>query len=275
MSDLPPIQTAHLFLPLHAELVSLLRTLAPDAWERPTVAGRWRVRDVVAHLVDGQLRTLSSHRDGHRPPPDREIGSYGELVGFLNDLNGSWVAVAGRFSPRVLVELLEASGPALAELMAALPPHGEAVYPVAWAGEGRSENWMDVAPQYTEQWHHQMQVRDAVGAPLLLAPRWLHPLLDISVRALPSAYAGVSAPDGTAVVLEVGDHAWSLRSTGGKWSLHSGGAEPCAARLHADPDAAWRLFYNALTAPESDKRLRLDVDRALIQTLLWTLSVMV
>ena len=49
-----------------------------------------------------------------------------------------------------------------------------------------------------------MQIRDAVGAePVLLAPRWMLPLLDLSVRALPVAYAAVDAPDGTIVAFEV------------------------------------------------------------------------
>lgn len=275
-ADLRPVHTAGLLLPLHEELIALLRGLAPDAWERPTVAGRWQVRDVVAHLLDGQMRTLSSHRDGHRPPPDREIGSYRELVAFLDDLNGSWVAVARRFSPRVLVDLLAATGPEMAEALSALPPHEEAVFPVAWAGEGRSENWMDVARQYTEQWHHQMQVRDAVGAPLLLEPRWLGPLLDVSVRALPAAYDGIRATDGTAVVFEVpGIGAWTLRSGGGRWVLGAGAADAPAARVRAEPDAAWRLLYNALPSPEAHPGIGVEGDAALVAALLRTRSVMV
>ena len=60
---------ADLFPPLYEELEHLLRGLAPEEWERPTVAGAWRVRDVVAHLLDGDLRKLSAYGDGHLPPP--------------------------------------------------------------------------------------------------------------------------------------------------------------------------------------------------------------
>ena len=42
------IDTAPLFGPLHAELLALLRGLSADDWQRPTVAGRWLVRDVAA-----------------------------------------------------------------------------------------------------------------------------------------------------------------------------------------------------------------------------------
>lgn len=63
------IETASLYDPLHGTLVDLLRGLEPDDWSRPTVAGGWRVRDVAAHPLDGQLRRLSFHRDGHPMPP--------------------------------------------------------------------------------------------------------------------------------------------------------------------------------------------------------------
>ncbi|HUR21104.1 MAG TPA: maleylpyruvate isomerase N-terminal domain-containing protein [Vicinamibacterales bacterium] len=68
MPDLAPIlavETAPLFGPLRTELITLLRSLTPSDWDAPTIAGAWQVRDVVAHLLDGELRTLAAHRDGH------------------------------------------------------------------------------------------------------------------------------------------------------------------------------------------------------------------
>ncbi len=50
--SLPIIDTRPLFRPLTREIVSLERRLAPADWERPTIAGRWRVRDVATHLLD-------------------------------------------------------------------------------------------------------------------------------------------------------------------------------------------------------------------------------
>ena len=66
MEPLAPIYTAELFRPLHRELIALLRGLDSDRWVAPTIAGSWRVRDVAAHLLDGDLRKLSGGRDGHR-----------------------------------------------------------------------------------------------------------------------------------------------------------------------------------------------------------------
>src|SRR5688572_25589132 len=63
MEALTPIHTAPLFPAIHAELIGLLRGLDEEDWERPTLARAWRVRDVVAHLLDGDLRKLSGGRD--------------------------------------------------------------------------------------------------------------------------------------------------------------------------------------------------------------------
>ena len=55
-----PLLTAHLFPTLDAHLIDLLRSLAPDDWERQTIAPMWKVKDVAAHLLDTKLRSCRS-----------------------------------------------------------------------------------------------------------------------------------------------------------------------------------------------------------------------
>ena len=86
MEILGIITTADLFPGLHSHLMELLRCLAPYDWSRPTLAHGWTVRDVVAHLLDGELRRLSFQRDGFpMTPPDRPVAEYSDFVKFLND----------------------------------------------------------------------------------------------------------------------------------------------------------------------------------------------
>jgi hypothetical protein len=109
------IDTRPFFRPLAQEFVLILRRLPRDAWDRPTAAGSWSVRDVLAHLVDGTMRRLSFHRDAETPPsPTRPITGERELVEFINELNREWVAVARRFSPRLLTDLYAAASLELA-----------------------------------------------------------------------------------------------------------------------------------------------------------------
>jgi len=278
MEPLTPLYTADLFAGLNEELIALLHGLSPEDWERPTVAGAWRVRDIAAHLLDVMLRRISAARDGHRMPPDGPIDDYRSLVGYLNRLNASWVAVANRLSPRVLTDLLAWTGPQVAAVMVSLPPHEQALIGVAWAGEERSENWFDMGREYTEHWHHQAQIRDAAGAPGLYERRWLHPVVELCLYALPVAFRDLDRPAGAALVLEVTGEAggtWSLVRTEGAWRLWRGAAERPSANARMDGDTAWRLLFNALPAEAARTKITAEGDPALVERLIAARGVMV
>jgi uncharacterized protein (TIGR03083 family) len=278
LERLAPRSVAALFAPLHRELMSVLRGLAESDWERPTVAKAWRVRDVTAHLLDGDLRKLAGHRDGHPLAPGRPLHGYADVVDFINELNASGVGYARRLSPRLLTDLLDITGRWVAEFIETLDPRAPAKISVLWAGETQSENWMDTGREYTERWHHQMQIRDAAGAPGLLDARWLDPLLDFSVRALPPAYAAMDVPEGTAVTLIVRGEAfwiWTLLREGGRWMLYRGQLENPATTVIVEPDVAWRLFYNALSPERAREEITVYGDESLAAPLTRTRSVMV
>lgn len=290
LEPLSPVYTAPLFEPLHNELISLLDGLAPHDWARPTLAGSWRVRDVVAHLLEVDLRRLSVGRDAHLVEPGRTINGYPDLVAFLNELNAQWVIAARRFSPRVLIDLLRESGLAMARFVTGVPPHDPAPFAVAWAGESRSENWFDIGRDYTERWHHQMQIRDAVGGPYLLDSLWLMPLLDLSVRSLPPAYAGIHASPDVSVTLEVTadpEAVWTLRRVApaqasgtptpevGAWRLWRGASPPATTTVRLDAETAWRSFYNALPPGVARQRAAIEGDARLAEPLFRARAVMV
>jgi len=268
--------TRPLFQPLLGELTALLRSLEPDMWNRTTVAARWRVRDVAAHLLDGDLRKLAICRDGHPVPADGPISSERDVARLVNALNEGGVQYGQRLSERLLVDLLELTGKWIVDYFAALPLSGPAVFAVSWAGEAQSENWMDLGREYTERWHHQMQIRDAVGRPRLLEPRWMESLIEFSIRALPRAYEAVDAPDGTAITLAVrgethGD--WTILRAGHTWQLRRGRPDAPAAVVNCATDNVWRLFYNALSAEAIAERVKVDGDRSLTAPLLAARSV--
>src|ERR1043165_9022785 len=239
LTPMKPRYVADLFAPLHRELIALLRGLTPEEEELPTVAGAWRVRDVAAHLLDGMLRKLSRFSSA------RPLNSYEEIVAFLNELNATGVAYWRRVSPPVLTDILERAGGEASMLVEEMDPHGPALHGVAWAGEMQSQNWMNTGRDYTEWWHHQMQIRDAAGAPLLLAARWLAPLLNFSMRALPVAYAQTDAAEGASVAVYVDGEAWTVRREGGRWVLYEGTTDASTTTVRLDADTAWRILSNA------------------------------
>jgi hypothetical protein len=236
------------------------------------------VRDVAAHLLDIDLRKLAVYRDGHHLPQDAPIASSADLLAFITAINGSGVHFAQRLSTRLIADLLELTGAWVTAVVTALPPRGPAIFPVSWAGEDQSENWMDTGRDYTERWHHQMQIRDAVAAPLLLQPLWMGPLLDISVRAFPPAYAQVAAPPGTAVQFEVVGEThgtWTLVAGDDRWRIGPGAAVNPACAIRCSSDAAWRLLFNALPPEQLQQHVVVTGERALAAPLLRARSVIV
>ena len=278
MEPAGPVLTAPLFGGLHRELMALLRGLAPEDWERPTRAGAWRVRDVAAHILDGNLRKLTFHRDGAPlPPPDSPVTDYASLVAHLNALNADWVKAARRIGPRVLVDLLTVAGPQVAEFVERLDPFAPALFPVAWAGEDASLNWLDTGREYTERWHHQQQIREAVGAPLLAQREWLFPVLDVSMRALPFGYRDVEAAEGTTVAFRVTGEAggrWCLVREARAWRLFVGETEGPTSCVTLDADTAWRVFFKAIAPEAAAARVRIDGEAAQGRVFLGTLAVM-
>jgi uncharacterized protein (TIGR03083 family) len=281
MLPLAPTFTAPLFRGLSDELLGLLASLEAGDWDRPTLAGDWRVRDVAAHLLDGDLRKLSFHRDGHPPPASpAAISSDGELTAYLDGLNARWVEVARRLSPTVLTQMLAVTGPEVASFVERLDPDAPALFAVAWAGEGVSRNWMDTGREYTERWHHQQQIREATGHAALVERRWLLPVLEISVRALPHAYRGVAADAGATVRFTIDGPAggeWMLSRERSGWQLGipSESSGSASTRVSLSDDTAWRVFFKAISPAEAYERIRIEGDVALGRPFVSARAVMV
>jgi uncharacterized protein (TIGR03083 family) len=270
--------TRSLFRPLLDELTALLRSLDPDMWNRATIAPRWRVRNVVAHLLDGDLRKLAICRDGHEIATDGPIASDKDLLRFINQLNAGGVEYGSRLSEQLLIELVEITGRWVADYFSSLSPHAPAKFGVSWAGEAVSENWMDLGREFTERWHHQMQIRDAVGRPRLLGPLWMEPLIEFSIRALPKAYAEVTATEDTAITLDVrGETAgnWTLQRQQQAWRLFRGRPASPTTVVTISTDDVWRLFFNALSAEAAAQRVTVAGDVSLALPLLGARSVIV
>lgn len=279
MRPVQPLDVVSLFPPLHTALCEVLDPLDDADWRRPTAAGAWTVKDVAAHLLDGNIRRLSFQRDGWPPPaPETPVASYPQLVDHMNRLNATWIAAMQRTSPAVLLDLLKQTGPRVSAFFASLDPEAEALFGVAWAGQETSPNWFDIAREYTEKWHHQQQIRAAVDAPLLTEPRWLHPYLDTLVRGLPHAYRAATAPPdthvGIAITGDAGGH-WTLHHDADGWALLAGTGSALDARIALSDDDAWRLFSNMMQPESARKRITASGPSHLIEPLLRFVGFMV
>jgi uncharacterized protein (TIGR03083 family) len=280
LTPLGPLITAHLFPTLDARLIDLLRSLTADDWERPTVAPRWKVKDVAAHLLDTQLRTLSFGRDGGAESLPA-IASDRDLIAFIDRLNAEGVTVYRRFSPRVLIAWIEQTAREAAGYYASLDPFAPARFGVSWAGESVSANWFDLARELTERWHHQQQIRLAVGEPAdaapdpaanaarrlrtIMTPELYHPVLDCFMRALPFHYRSRSAPPGATIRVAVtGDCGgeWHLCRREA-WLLAAVPVGPVVATVTIPQDLAWRIFTKGIARDEARRHVDVNGDAAL------------
>jgi len=264
-----PLLTAHLFPTLDGHLIDLLRSLAPEDWERQTIAPKWKVRDVAAHLLDTQLRKLSFGRDGYAPSPPPLIASNADLVSFIDRLNAEGVTVYSRLSPPVLTAWMEQTSREAASYYASLDPFAPARFGVSWAGESASPNWFDVARELTERWHHQQQIRLALDESAnsaqtppsnaarrrraIMTPELYHPVLDCFMRALPFHYRSMSASAGTALRIHVSGEC------GGDWHLYRADAWMLATKpagtivttVTIPQDIAWRIFTKGIAREDA------------------------
>jgi uncharacterized protein (TIGR03083 family) len=247
-----PILVSHLFPDLLEGLLSLLVGLSDEEWARPTVCAGWTVHDVALHLLGVEIGNLSRKRDRFSPSV-RPIRDSDDLVVLIDDLNKTWVLATRRVSPRLLCDLLRLAGAQVCEHFQSLDPYALG-RPVSWAGPDPAPVWLDLAREYTERWHHQQHIRDAVGKPGFKEPRFFAPVLDAFVRALPHTYREVSAVEGTAVTLTIvgpSGGQWLLLREDYGWNLYLGPHRKPAAHVVMEQEVAWRVFTKGLSAEEA------------------------
>lgn len=242
-----------LFQKLDQKLIELLCALRTEDWMKPTLARQWTVKDIAAHLLDGNIRAISMYRDHHYGEPPTNTDTYLGLVDFLNRLNADWVKAMSRVSPALLIEMLETTGKQYVLCLQALKPFEKAMFSVAWAGEAESQNWFHIAREYTEKWHHQQQIREAVGQPGIMSKEFFYPLIDTFMHALPHAYRHVEAPEETVVEVNIyheeDTYRWAIIRQKNKWNFTQG--DKVDASLSLPGAIAWKVFTKGVTPQQA------------------------
>jgi uncharacterized protein (TIGR03083 family) len=267
-----PVQTVDLFAPDRTALLALLADLTDEEWARPTACAGWTVKDVALHMLGVDLGNLSYRRDRFA---GLAAGPGEPIVAFVNRINNEWMHAARRLSTPVLRELLASVGPPLFAYFAALDLSAIGSG-VSWAGLDAAPVWLDVAREYTERWHHQQHIRDAVGQPGQADRRFLHPMLATFVHALPVAFRDVTAPDGTIVQLHVTGAAggdWSVARESSVWRLYEGTPPSPSARVTLDEGTGWRLFTKSVSPEEARRVATIEGDLALGEQVLHVVAI--
>ena len=263
--SLQPIFTAHLFPKLEGMLIELLRSLTPQEWEKQTLAPKWKVKDVAAHLLDTQLRKLSTCRDGHSLQAPK-ITSNAELVAFINSLNAEGVKKYRQLNTENIISRMELASKESAEYHRSLDPFAPAIFSVSWAGEETSTNWFDIAREFTERWHHQQQIRIAVDRPGIMTRELYYPVLDCFMRALPYSYRTVHAKPGTLAQFNIAGEcggSWYLFREGNTWKLVSAATGEKVSETTIPQEIAWRIFTKGIARDAAHAQVQVTGDAKL------------
>jgi uncharacterized protein (TIGR03083 family) len=269
-----PILIAHLFPEILDALLDLLAGLSDEEWDAPTICPGWSVKDLAGHLLGDDVGMLSRRRDAYRRG-NAAFAGWEDLVAFINRQNAEWVETTRRLSPRLLCDMLRLTGAQVSAFFQSLDPYALGG-PVDWAGPDPAPIWLDLAREYTERWHHQQQIRDAVGKPGLTEPRYLAPALDAFVRALPHTYRGVDAASQTLVALTITGAAgrtWFLLREHSAWQLYLDITRAPDAQVTLDQDTAWRLFTKGIGAGTARAQAVITGDPHMAAPMLRTLAV--
>lgn len=273
----PPVEVAHLFPHLDKKLDALLKSLTEEEWELPTVARQWKVKDVASHLLDGNLRTISSHQgyEGSKPPP---VHDYRKLVTYLNQLNASWVEAMKRVSPQLLIWMLNETGKQYCKIMAETPLFEQAKYGIAWAGEAISFNWFHMAREYTEKMHHQLQIRQAVNQEAELMTRdFFYPFIDTLMYGLPHTLRHTTAKENAAIAVTVtgdGGGDWFVIRKDRSWLLSKQKPANVEAMVWLDPSVSWKLFTRGISPGKAAHGIQLEGNKRLAEAVLNMVAVM-
>ncbi len=278
MKPLDPVLVTHLFPDERVALLDVLRSFDAEQWERPTVCDGWSVGDVARHLLGDDLGRLSRERDAYTVYGFTASGPEAfesELLAFINAGNEAWVAATRRLSPAIVIDLLEWSGRETQAYFESLDLQAIGD-PVTWAGPEPAPKWLDVAREYTERWHHQAQIREGAGVPLLTEARLFAPVLAAFVLGVPHAFRETEADEGTHVRLRIAGEAggeWSLLRSDGRWTLGQPLDHDADAAVEIGEDAAWRLFTKGLTPQEAKGLATIEGDGRLAEQVLRTVSI--
>ena len=163
-----------------------LRDIAVDDWFRPTPARRWDVRDQIAHLADIDEIAIDTCLGGPRP-----LNDFAAQFASPEDATLWGVLRGRRRTGREVLSWWEDTSARERDVLAGIDP----AHRVPWGIGMRTPSL--VTARLMETWAHGLDVREALGLPVVDTDRLRH-VAWLGYRALPYAFsfAGRERPPG-------------------------------------------------------------------------------
>lgn len=233
----------------HLELLwrsidELCSTLSPEDWATPTGCPGWSVQDNISHLIDYEAGALGRPRPEHRPADlSHTRNAMGESNEVGVDLRRSWPA------QRMLEEFRDVTAARLAQLRG-LTGDDLAREIATPAGPGTVADMLSL--RVMDTWSHEQDIRRALDRPGHVDGPAAAEAVAYFARFLPIVVGKrAAAPDGSSVVIEVGDlHRSAIEVTGGRARVVEQEPEAATVTLSVPPATFAALVGGRADTPE-------------------------
>jgi uncharacterized protein (TIGR03084 family) len=170
----------------HDDLRAILTGIPEEAWDRPTPAAGWTVRDQISHLAyfDGAARLAMVDPDAFR-------AARAEALADIEKFVAATLSYGAGISGAELLDRFTEERRGLVEAAVAMPAGAR----IPWYGPDMSVP-SKITARIMETWAHGQDVADALGAIRPPTGRIRH-VCDIGIRARPFSYRsrGLEVPD--------------------------------------------------------------------------------
>lgn len=221
--------TLNLFQKLNAQLLELIPDFSWVQWNKDTAHKNWKVKDIAIQILDDSRHYLPYFTDVFDSNPFRlnnsEDFSADNLIAELQFLQEQLNSYTN--DNTIIGDQLNAGRPAGSQI--------------------------DIFKFYAQIWLYQQQIRQSLGASLLLDSNFYHPFLAYCFHFLPSHFKDFHSPVGTLISIEVvGDSRglWSLIRRDHCWELSEYHEHP-DAQVYIDQNIAWILFSGGIDIYEA------------------------
>jgi uncharacterized protein (TIGR03083 family) len=176
----------------------LLTGLPAESWSRPTCLPGWRVTDVVAHI----LGTEAALAGESAPESDTDVTALPHVRNEIAVFNEQWVHALREEKPEAVLERFrEATARRAVRLREMSQEDFDAP---SWTPAGNATYGRFMQIRVYDCWLHELDIRDAVGAPGNASGPVAEAALDEPVRALGYIVGKLAgAPDGSVVRFEL------------------------------------------------------------------------
>lgn len=221
--------TLELFQKLNAKLIELIIGLSWVQWNKDTARKNWKVKDIAIQILDDSRHNF--------PPLTEGFESNSVQINNSEDFSADNLIAELQFRQEQLNSYVKDNTIIEDQLNASRSAGSQ----------------LDIFKFYAQTWLYQQQIRQSLGASLLLGSNFYHPFLAYCFHFLPSHFKDFHSPVGTLISIEVvGDSRglWSLIRRDHCWELSVYQEHP-DAQVYIDQNIAWILFSGGIDIYEA------------------------